>query len=281
MLDSTRQYEMLIRPLGRGAADEYWHNGSVWIEGREGSKYTIDLINRSSARACFVVSVDGLDVLEGKPAGLDSQGYIVGPGKSVSIPGWRLNDQEAAEFFFSRTKDSYVTQIGGTVTNTGVIGGMIFAEKQVYNYYSPVNQYMQTTYPSTLRTADTWMYNGPPIGANNLRRFGANLTAKDVLDAARRIPCMSSNSVHTSGTSQDVGTGFGQATDWHTKEAQFTRNNPSQPDAIIAIYYNTAKNLQKMGIRLKTKHNPSYQANPFPAYSSPAAGCPTPPGWRP
>ena len=112
MLDASRQYEVLIRPLGRGAADEYWHNGSVWIEGREGSKYTIDLINRGTARACFVVSVDGLDVLEGKPAGLDSQGYIVNPGTTVSVPGWRLNDAQAAEFFFSRTKDSYVTQIG-------------------------------------------------------------------------------------------------------------------------------------------------------------------------
>jgi hypothetical protein len=108
-----------------------------------------------------------------------------------------------------------------------------------------------------------------------------NLSVNAVRSAASSIPVMSSQSITDSYSSQDVGTGFGQATDWHTKEAQFTRNNPSQPDATIAIYYNTAKNLQKMGIRLKTKHNPSYQANPFPAYSSPAAGCPTPPGWRP
>jgi len=92
---------------------------------------------------------------------------------------------------------------------------------------------------------------------------------------------MSSQAVAESNSSQDVGTGFGHATDWHTNEAQFTKRNPSQPDALIAIYYNTAKNLQKMGIRLKTKHNPSYQANPFPAYASPSNGCPTPSGWRP
>ena len=273
MLDASRQYEVLIRPLGRGAADEYWHNGSVWIEGREGSKYTIDLINRGTARACFVVSVDGLDVLEGKPAGLDSQGYIVNPGTTVSVPGWRLNDAQAAEFFFSRTKDSYVTQIGGTVTNTGVIGAMIFAEQPVLTYPSYYRQPI-LTYPNTTLTLNNMTWNSSYIST-------ANLTANAVRSAAASIPVMSSQAVAESNSSQDVGTGFGHATDWHTNEAQFTKRNPSQPDALIAIYYNTAKNLQKMGIRLKTKHNPSYQANPFPAYASPSNGCPTPSGWRP
>ena len=120
MFDSTKRYELTIRPLGRKPADEYYHNGSIWIEGREGNNYTIDLTNRSNHRALFILSVDGLDVLEGKTAGLNSQGYIIAGGQTISVPGWKINNNQAAVFYFSRSRDSYVNSIGGSTTNTGV-----------------------------------------------------------------------------------------------------------------------------------------------------------------
>ena len=111
MLDSTNSYELLIKPLGRNPADEYYHNNSSWIEGREGNSYTIDIRNNTYNRVLFVISVDGLDIIEGKPAGLNSQGYIVNANSVCSIPGWKLTNTAAAEFFFSRSRDSYVNAI--------------------------------------------------------------------------------------------------------------------------------------------------------------------------
>jgi len=296
MFDHTRQYELAVRPLGRNTADEYFHNGSVWIEGREGNSYTIDLTNRSNSRALFILSVDGLDVIEGKPAGLESQGYIIPAGQTVSVPGWKLNNQEAAEFYFSRSRESYVNSIGGTTTNTGVIGAMVFREYQesyqlsnniLYrSLYGDNNTFSQQTYDSCSLN----------VGSANNSWILANIANNQTINSAvvhasvANIPANSASAeVKTSGgilnenyLSQDVGTGFGNSTNWHTISTQFRRNNPTQPDTIMAIYYNTARNLEKMGIRLRRKRDIQYKANPFPNYSqSTSSGCVPPPGWKP
>lgn len=257
MLDNSRQYELTIRPLGRRSADEYYHEGSIWIEGREGNTYTIDIKNNTYKRMLFVVSVDGLDVLEGKLAGLNSQGYVLNANQTISIPGWKLNNQEAAEFFFSRSRDSYVNAIGGSTTNTGVIGVMIFSEK-LPDYTS------LTTLPY-----NGYLYPNSTIGV--LRAdLGMNISSSAV-----------SNQVYVSqNLSQDVGTGFGESTTWKTSNTTFEKANSNEPDCILAVYYNTAKNLEKMGIALRRRNDVAHKANPFPTYSSSSPGCKPPRDWQ-
>jgi hypothetical protein len=279
---------MIVRPRGRTPADEYYHNGAVWIEGREGNNYTIDIRNNTQSRALFILSVDGLDILEGKPAGPSSQGYVVNAQDTISIPGWKISNQEAAEFFFSRSRDSYVNAIGGSTSNTGVIGAMVFSE-----YVEPTRHedYYMTRgligYGSQISSINnTWV--GAALTESSDRRINASM----VKSAAAAMP-MNSAEVKTSGgiigaamqqsltsspVTQDVGTGFGNATTWQTQTTQFSRANPNQPDAVLAMYYNTAKNLEKMGIRLRKKRDVSYQANPFPAYD--ASGCKPPSDWK-
>jgi hypothetical protein len=293
MLDNGRNYELLVRPRGRTPADEYYHNGAVWIEGREGNNYTVDIRNNTPTRALFIVSVDGLDVIEGQPAGPQSQGYVVGPRETISIPGWKINNQEAAEFFFSRSRDSYVNAIGGTTTNTGVIGAMVFAE-----YQQPLlkNYYMSPGVTGAVGAgglAGSALDNNAWVNASLANSIDRRITSAAVQSALASMP-MNSIETKTSGgilgqatqqsivtsspVTQDVGTGFGQATTWQTHTTQFRRANPNHPDAILALYYNTARNLEKMGIRLRKKRDVSYQANPFPGYST--AGCKPPPGWE-
>jgi len=285
MFDHTRQFEITIRPLGRNSADEYYHNGAIWIEGREGNNYTIDLSNRSNRRALFILSVDGLDVLEGKPAGLESQGYVIPAGQTISVPGWKVNDQQAAEFYFSRSRESYVNSIGGSTTNTGVIGAMVFQEYIDMSGWSTTN--ITRNHDTNISPIPYNLSNNSWLADSVDRRVSLNATS--IQSSIASIPMGSTpvSEVKTSGgilgqnyVSQDVGTGFGNATDWQTQATQFKRNNPSQPDCILAIYYNTAKNLEKMGIRLRRKRDVEYKANPFPAYSSTSPGCPTPPGWK-
>ena len=293
MLDNVRRYEMIVRPRGRTPADEYYHNGAIWIEGREGNNYTIDIRNNTPTRALFIVSVDGLDVLAGQPAGPNSQGYVVNPYDTVIIPGWRLNDQQAAEFFFSRSRDSYVNAIGGSTSNTGVIGAMVFAEYSDPKW-SPVDV---TSYYSSNVTSNRPMQsvvlNNTWVGSSLTKSTDRRIDSKSVNAATAAMP-MNSSEVKTSGgiiasalpmsnltsspVTQDVGTGFGNATQWQTQATQFRKSNPNQPDAVLAMYYNTARNLEKMGIRLRKKRDVSYQANPFPAYKS--NGCKPPSDWN-
>lgn len=276
MLDNQRRYELVIRPLGRSPADEYYHNQAIWVEGREGNRYTIDITNHTYARALFIVSVDGLDVLEGKTAGLNSQGYVLNGKETLSIPGWKINDNEAAEFYFSSARDSYVNNIGKDTSNTGVIGAMIFSEyvAPYYQYSNTISNPVAPLYPWDL----TRQYSGTADSALSGGSFGS-LSVGSVAPMAKGMT--QNNVFHTSATpssvTQEVGTGFGEATDWQTITTSFTRANPSTPDTILAVYYNTAKNLERMGIQLRRKKNYVRSANPFPGYST---GCPTPPNWK-
>lgn len=285
MLDNGRNYELLVRPRGRTPADEYYHNGAVWIEGREGSNYTIDIRNNTHQRALFIVSVDGLDVIEGQPAGPRSQGYVVGPRETISVPGWKLNNQEAAEFFFSRSRESYVNAIGGTTTNTGVIGAMIFSEyvqpTRHEDYYIARGVGGGTLVTNLSSTVPWSSISNAPLVGGTITSASLNAAAsgpKGITGVAGLLAQQQTyNAVTSSPVTQDVGTGFGQSTAWQTHTTQFRRANPDHPDAVLALYYNTARNLEKMGIRLRKKRDVSYQANPFPGYSS--TGCKPPSGW--
>lgn len=280
MFDPSAQYELTICPRGKRPADEYYHQGQVWIEGREGSNYTLRFTNRSPNRVLAIFSVDGLDVLKGKPAGHLSEGYVVNANSTIDIPGWKLNNNTAAEFFFSRSKSSYVSKIGGNVNNTGVIGAMVFREavqptlsfyQQPYTFaptptWTSGGMTTSTGYVSSTSAADlnNMLIGGNVVGANSIRTLGA----------------LPQNAVQSSFTSQEVGTGFGQATDWNTVNTTFVRENATVPNAIMAIYYDSARNLQRMGIVLKSRYNNTGSNNPFPAYTS-STGATPPPGWKP
>jgi hypothetical protein len=288
MLDQNRQYEMTIRPLGRKPADEYLHEGAIWIEGREGNNYTIDIKNNSYRRMLFVVSVDGLDVLDGKPAGTESRGYVLNSQQSINIPGWVLNHNKGAEFFFSNMRDTYNNASGGSNTNTGVIGLMVFSEK--------VNINWNTSYISPWRDSGLPFKYGTAAGLRgigSLNNIGGDISSSlnynssgisnqiaastnSISNLNNAIPSSQSQSIYLS---QDIGTGFGKEIDWKTTDINFEKANPTTPDSILAIYYNTAKNLEKMGIRLRRKHDVSRKANPFPNYSNSQSGCKPPDGW--
>ena len=116
-----------------------------------------------------------------------------------------------------------------------------------------------------------------------------NATLKSTLTGSnsipRRVDATSWSTGHTaavnnmtaSPVTQEIGTGFGDATTWQTTTTNFTRANPTTPDSILAVYYNTARNLEKMGIQLKKRKDVSRVANAFPAYDP---GCKPPPGWQ-
>ncbi len=251
MFDPSAQFELAVCPLGRRPADEYYHQGQVWIEGREGNTYTLRFTNRTAGRVFVVFSVDGLDVLKGKPAGHLSEGYVVNANSTLDVPGWKLNDSSAAEFFFSRSDKSYVAKIGGNVNNTGVIGAMVFKE-----YYQP------NLYPNAF---PTYPYNGQPYTGNPV---------------PRGVYSISANSIQASATSaglNSVGTGFGNTTEWNTTTTTFVKENATVPNAIMAIYYDSRKNLERRGIVMKSRYN-NVSNSAFPAYIT---GATPPPDWKP
>jgi hypothetical protein len=102
--------------------------GRTLIVGQDGARYRIVVRNGTTARFEIVASVDGLDVIDGKPADPSRRGYIVDPHDTLVIDGFRTSDANVAAFRFGRVADSYAAQTSGD-RNVGVVGLAIFSER--------------------------------------------------------------------------------------------------------------------------------------------------------
>lgn len=103
--------------------------GDRWfVIGEQGRRYSILVRNRTSFRIEVVLSVDGLDVLDGRAASFSKRGYVVPPRGSVSVEGFRRSTDAVAAFRFSSVRGSYANQKYGQTRNVGVIGVAIFNE---------------------------------------------------------------------------------------------------------------------------------------------------------
>ena len=111
------------RPLAGGAA-----GGRVYVVGRDGDRYNIQIRNDTAARLEIVASVDGLDVIDGLGATPEKRGYIVRPYSTLMIDGFRTSDSTVAAFRFGAVRDSYAARTGGD-RNVGVIGIAVYNER--------------------------------------------------------------------------------------------------------------------------------------------------------
>ncbi len=102
--------------------------GRVYVVGENGRRYSLVLHNQTGRRYEVVASVDGLDVVDGKPAATTKRGYLIDPWGSLTIDGFRRTTDEVAAFRFGAVKDSYAAKTGND-RNVGVIGVALFAER--------------------------------------------------------------------------------------------------------------------------------------------------------
>jgi hypothetical protein len=102
--------------------------GRTLVQGELGQRYMIEIENRSSDRFEAVVTVDGLDVIDGRPGSLSKRGYLVHPFATVQIDGFRQNMDQVAAFRFGSVRGSYAAGKGSD-RNVGVIGVALFAER--------------------------------------------------------------------------------------------------------------------------------------------------------
>lgn len=102
-----------------------------FVVGKQGQGYSLLVKNKAKSRLEVVLSVDGLDVMDGKSASTRKRGYIVAPGKTLEVKGWRTSHAAVASFRFSGVGDSYGNLKHGETRNVGVIGLAVYPEKGV------------------------------------------------------------------------------------------------------------------------------------------------------
>lgn len=98
------------------------------VIGQAGQRYSIVLTNHTSHRFESVVTVDGLDVINGKPGTADNRGYVLLPFATLEIEGFRQSTNAVAAFRFAAVGESYAAQMG-SARNVGVIGVALFSER--------------------------------------------------------------------------------------------------------------------------------------------------------
>ncbi len=121
----------------------YASRDRFYVQGNSGERYTIKISNPTGHRVEAVVSVDGLDAVDGEAGELRKRGYIVPPYGETRIEGFRTSLENVATFRFSSVDGSYAGQ-KGKARNVGVIAVALFEEEhapdqqivapQPYNY---------------------------------------------------------------------------------------------------------------------------------------------------
>lgn len=244
MLKSNFEFEVLVNGH---SAKEYYHKGSYYIEGREGTRFSLRMKNNSGHRVLFVPTIDGLSIMDGKEGSFDSRGYIVNAYDATTIDGWRTSDKEVAEFFFSSPKGSYAKKINKG-NNLGVIGCAVFKEMEI-----PLRYFATSGGTTTFNI---------PMGGPITPREG---TPEPVWTMTTSLPYNPSGThydsmLSTSGSggsvncaytssAQGLGTGFGQDKDSPVITVSF--NKELSPSEIFSMFYNTRANLESIGVEFK------------------------------
>ena len=107
----------------------YRHEGRAYVAGKPGNEYQVSLRSRERDDILAVVSVDGVNAVTCQTADASQSGYVLSPGSSMSVHGWRKSLSETAAFYFTTLADSYAARTGRP-DNVGVIGVALFRRKQ-------------------------------------------------------------------------------------------------------------------------------------------------------
>src|SRR5207244_1585778 len=67
----------------------YQFQGRTYVIGRPGNEYSVSLRNQSGERVLAVTSVDGVNIVSGETASPSQTGYVLSPGQTADIRGWR------------------------------------------------------------------------------------------------------------------------------------------------------------------------------------------------
>jgi hypothetical protein len=234
------------------------HRGRTYVMGVLGERYALRVRNGSDRRVEVVASVDGRDVIDGRPATREKRGYVVDPHGEVLVDGFRLSGESVAAFRFSSVPRSYAARMGDA-RDVGVVGVALFAERE--RPRPPPPPY-RSPWDSGSSDGSRGAATPPSAAPESEAAAGSRPDAK----AARR---------------PGLGTEFGEERRSEAYAVTFERAS-ARPEASLTLRYDDRDGLLAAGVdvdrhRLDDEAWTRRTAEPFrrdPPFSEP------PPGWR-
>ena len=289
LTDRSGPFELQVLVDG-SPARTFQQAGETFVLGHLGARYTLRLVNHSGRRIEAVVSVDGRDAIDGKPADWQGKrGYLVPAWGSAEIDGWRLSREEAAAFRFSTVPESYAGKTGNA-REVGVIGVAIFPERwqqpprPVYAPPAPPPAWngAERNRSKLQPLKDDWQ----PSDARESGQPGQAPSAADAppasSGAAPQADLKAAPEAHARRSIQrpGLGTEFGEAVPSRLTEVPFERAQ-RRPQTLLGVRYDDRAGLVALGIdvdgRTQGEADLRRSAEPFPVvergYAEP------PPGW--
>jgi len=231
--------------------------GRTYVLGELGERYLLRFRNDSDRRVEVVASVDGRDVVDGRPASLGKRGYLVGPHDELVVDGFRVSREAVAAFRFSSVPQSYAARTGDA-RDVGVVGAAVFPERQRREL----------------------SLERPPVSAPEAERAGGDGARREKAAPARGAAALSEA---RTPERPGLGTAFGEEHRSHVDRVPFERER-AEPAAVLELRYDDRAGLAAIGIDVDgrvARRDEAFlrgTARPFPAdpgYAKP------PPGWRP
>lgn len=108
-----------------------WSPARRYFEAHEGEHYAVEMRNLTDRRIAVVMSVDGLNVLNGSRSSLSSGEpmYVLGPRECAVIRGWRTSLDEVQQFVFVNEQVSYAARVGKANGDMGWVRVATFEEQ--------------------------------------------------------------------------------------------------------------------------------------------------------
>lgn len=228
-----------IRVVDEGNAElpRFSRDGRAYLLGTRGTRYQIVVSNLTSRRVEAVISVDGLDAIDGGPADyVHKNGYLLPAHGSITVEGFRTSLDRVATFRFSSVAGSYAGRLG-QARDVGVIGVAFFPER------------MPIPIPMARAAEPTPVQSPHAAPAQEESAASAPAPKRAASESASGGP-LSDGVAAESKRRPGLGTEFGESRDSRVEEVAFERANQSTPAHVSTIRYNDRAGLLALGIHV-------------------------------
>jgi hypothetical protein len=272
----------------------YARGGRYYVLGQRGERYVVRVSNPTPRRIEAVVTVDGLDVIDGEGGDARKRGYVIQPYGELRVEGFCTSTADVATFRFSSVAGSYAGR-KGKARNVGVIAVALFEEEA-----PPPPVYIPEPYPHPRPYPRSYDEGGAPRGESRSEsrkvaptsgaapaappssvsgsgagRASATADAESASDNSASAECCAAPRPQRPG----LGTEYGEQRYSAVSFTRFVRST-RRPVAVAELRYNDASGLAALGIpvapmpdedELYTRES----ADPFPGdrqFSRPPGG---------
>jgi hypothetical protein len=254
---------------GGRALPTFEHRGRTYVLGRLGQRYLLRFGNGTGRRVEVVASVDGRDVVDGRPASVEKRGYVVEPWGELVIDGYRVSQDAVAAFRFSPVPRSYAAR-SGDARDVGVVGLAVFPERAP-RHASPPHPY---PYPYPHPRADA-----APGAARD--EAGSKAEEASPSTGAEPGPGAVAGARRHRAERPGLGTEFGEEHRSRVETTSFARAS-ARPEAVLTFRYDDREGLLALGVDVGGRgREEGWRREHATPFRADALFCEPPPGWRP